>query len=483
MATALGPGSPALAVDFPPAPGIDVFPSTAELCVVVDGLAYHVPLAVDFTTAVAHSSPIGEGSPPDDPAGTAVPTAGCPACDPTVSDSDMTCWPAPPPPWETRAGVPEVHTEMIDVALCGGPCGGACGACGVVPGACTEMCYLAGQPAWDALDSVGQAARYLNSYGEVEPLAVPPAMNFPAGSFFDVKGVVTITPAPAGTSGVFILSDPTNSILMVNRALAGFPPTSGEYAIEAGTKMPGGAGGLCSICNIPIADATAGGAPPWPAVGVICCPASHVPGFPPPPSCGNTGYRIVPDIATGDPAVYPINIPFCNNYTDLRSVFDDISASAGCTAAHVTSFNPDQSTVSWTGPFSGNRALTRGESVWVGTVGSCNGWVIVGADSSGSGGSLVAQGYTFLTVDPDVYQFSLPALTTALDLKDVFGDIPSAASVTHFHPDQSACSWTGPFSCNEPHVTGGDRYTTWDFTVGLRYSVNTAPTKWLPSHY
>ena len=49
--------------------------------------------------------------------------------------------------------------------------------------------------------------------------------------------VMRALPPPAGTSGAFVLADPTNSILMANPTLGAFPPTLGSsYTITAGTK-------------------------------------------------------------------------------------------------------------------------------------------------------------------------------------------------------------------------------------------------------
>ena len=249
-----------------PGQGQDVFASSSSLCVVIDGRSYgSLAKATDPGTLVGRSDGMVEGTPPDT-TGSAVPITGCPVCDASVSDTDMTCF---PPGFPETGGTREVHTEMLDLHLCH-----SCSVCTcAAPHSCDTICYLAGQSAFDALNSIGAAGKYRNSYGEVESKdpAGNPANDFPATSFFDIKGVVTVSPAPAGTSGVFVLADLTDSILMVNGTLGAFPPTLGSsYTIAAGSKLPGGAGGACSICNIPLADAVSGA-----VVGYLCCPPVH----------------------------------------------------------------------------------------------------------------------------------------------------------------------------------------------------------------
>lgn len=233
-----------------------------------------------------------------------------------------------------------------------------------------------------------------------------------------------------------------------------------------------------------------------------------------PDTCSNTGVKMVPDFALGDPNFYPINIPCCNNYTDLVSVFNDISSSAGCTAAQITSFNPDRSSCSWTGPFTCNRPLQCAEVPWVSTVGPCNGWVIVGANCA-SGSPLIAAARVITVVDPLRTFFGPDQPPCAKHMKDVFceialdcdaiGNSPTVAAVTHWHRDpvtgdDLSCSWTGAFTCNYPYVTGGGRpgggpgcngpniyHCSFDSVVGWPDQIlqpsAPIPHKWLPCKY
>lgn len=180
----------------------------------------------------------------------------------------------------------------------------------------------------------------------------------------------------------------------------------------------------------------------------------------------NMGFKFVPNIATADPDVYDVSLPLNNNYTDLASIYNDINGSAGCSAASVTVFNPDQSACAWTGPFSCNTAVASGQGIRVTTGGACTGWVIVGSHNP-------AFSFSFPTADPDIYDVSVPYHTTKTDLAGLFSEIPNAYSVTVFNPDQSACAWTGPFSCN----------TTLTIGQGVRVTVSPAGTPWTPSHY
>jgi len=178
----------------------------------------------------------------------------------------------------------------------------------------------------------------------------------------------------------------------------------------------------------------------------------------------NMGFKFVPNLATGDPDIYQISLPFNNNYVDIQDVFDDISASAGCSAAAVTVFHPDQSTCAWTGSLSCNEAVGSARGVRVGTIGPCTGWVIVGSHNPALTVSV--------PLDPLILDASIPYHTTKTDLAGLFSEIPNAAQVTKFNADQSTCGWTGPLSCNVP------------ITIGESYRISaTVAGPWSPSHY
>lgn len=179
----------------------------------------------------------------------------------------------------------------------------------------------------------------------------------------------------------------------------------------------------------------------------------------------NMGFKFTANIATGDPDIYDVSIPLNNNYTSLQGIYDDISASSGCTASSVTIFAPDQSSCSWIGAGSCNAPYNPGKGIRVTTAGACTAWIIVGSHNP----SFL---YSFPTVDPDIYDIALPYHTTRTTTETLFNEIPNAASVTKFAPDQSTCSWIGAGSCNTT-IAIGDAY---------RVSVSAAST-WGPSHY
>lgn len=181
----------------------------------------------------------------------------------------------------------------------------------------------------------------------------------------------------------------------------------------------------------------------------------------------NMGFKIVPNLALQDPNVYEISIPLNNNYTDLKSIFDDIGTNCPNGASSVTHFAPDQSSCTWNGPFSCSNPLAGGQAVRVTVaVTGCATWVIVGSHNP----SFV---YTFPLVDPNIYEISVPYHTTRTNIRELFDEIPNASSISRFHPDQSSCVWNGPFSCSEP-ITIGEGYWV---TVGV------AASTWVPSHY
>jgi hypothetical protein len=180
----------------------------------------------------------------------------------------------------------------------------------------------------------------------------------------------------------------------------------------------------------------------------------------------NMGFKFVPNIATADPDVYDISIPDNNNYGTLSDIYNDISTSPGCTAASVTVFNPDQSSCTWAGDFTCDQPYVPGQGIRVTTAGACTGWVIVGSHNP----ALVR---TFSLADPSIFDESVPYHTTATDLATLFAEIPNAASVTVFNPDQSSCTWAGDFTCNVALAIG----------QGVRVTVSVAGTNWTPSHY
>ena len=179
----------------------------------------------------------------------------------------------------------------------------------------------------------------------------------------------------------------------------------------------------------------------------------------------NMGFKFTANIATADPDIYDISIPLNNNYASLQSIYDDISASSGCSAAQVTIFNPDQSSCSWIGAGSCNAPYLPGQGIRVSTAGPCTAWVIVGSHNPG-------YLFSFGLADPNIYDIALPYHTTRTSTETLFNEIPNAAQVTKFFPDQSSCSWIGAGSCNVA-ITIGDAY---------RISVS-APSNWTPSHY
>ncbi len=284
LAVALAPPA---AAQFPAA-GIDQFISNAPLAVQIGNCATggsrcannadctvgdcnftrYSGRGVDPATTVGRSATHTQGS-ASDTGGTTVPITGCAACDPTVADSDLACKPlAPPNPAWQLAGLPEVHTEILSLELCG-----PCNPDPTKSAPCIEICYKAGQPAFAALAALAppQTGKYRNSYGEIERLiGAPQSTDFPAKSFFDVKGVVTIDTSatagiqgPAGTSGVFLLrnfSTAAATLLMVRNSISQLPPHNGTgYTPEPGNTAFNQTVANCGVLPMEIEDASAAG--------------------------------------------------------------------------------------------------------------------------------------------------------------------------------------------------------------------------------
>ena len=191
----------------------------------------------------------------------------------------------------------------------------------------------------------------------------------------------------------------------------------------------------------------------------------------------NMGFKFVPNIANGAPAVYDISIPLNNNYTTLRSIFDDINASAGCSAAAVINFNNSPigtGSCTWAGPFTCDSTYHKGESVWVKVAAStsCTGWVVVGSHDP-------SFQFSFTQNQPARYEVSVPYHTTETSLASLYAEIPSCSSVdaagNGTSPAQTHCTWAGPFTCNQPLSIGQG--------VAIKVNSPTLPVQWTPSHY
>jgi hypothetical protein len=241
---------------LPPA-GIDSFPTFSPFCVTINGVTYRADVQ-DPSTTVSRSAPTTEGGEGALP----MPIIGCPACSITAADADMPCF---PPGLGGPAARREIHTEMLALGMCGAATDGR------------VVCYLAGQPAANALAGrVPGQANYRNSFGEVvsKDLTGNPALDLPASSFWAIRSVVTITPPPPGTSGVFFTKDP---LLMLLDPVATLPPPLDVfYRNVAGITNEAG-GGTCGALPIALYDAgpIGGPAPPDVPVGQICCGAVH----------------------------------------------------------------------------------------------------------------------------------------------------------------------------------------------------------------
>lgn len=117
-----------------------------------------------------------------------------------------------------------------------------------------EVAYLAGQPAFDAIQAVGGVPNiYENSFGEVESLDPDgnPDNDFPASSFWAVRGVVEIDPPPPNTCGLFYARDP---ILMHISPLDTLPPLRGFYEAVWGDVVEGGSLPVCGALPVPLYD-------------------------------------------------------------------------------------------------------------------------------------------------------------------------------------------------------------------------------------
>lgn len=220
---------------FPPL-GVDTMQTSSMFSVTIGGVNYFANVS-DPSTTVGRSAATTDGN------AAAVPVAvgGCLVCQATIADADITCWaPGMGGPGTRR----EVRVEMLSLDMCGTTSGGV------------TVCYKAGQPAWDALNALGQAGLYRNSFGEVQSNNPAGTANtdFPAQSSWAIHGVVTITPPPPGTSGVFYATAPA---CMNFGSVPMFPPPSGlsNYGNVGGTVSPDGVGAACGSLPIALFDA------------------------------------------------------------------------------------------------------------------------------------------------------------------------------------------------------------------------------------
>jgi hypothetical protein len=187
----------------------------------------------------------------------------------------------------------------------------------------------------------------------------------------------------------------------------------------------------------------------------------------------NMGFKLVPNLALADPQVYEISIPANNNYTDLKSIFDDISSNCPAGAASVSHIRTDQTACTWTGPFScppeplpgcfGVRVSVTDSGGGAG----CGSWIIVGSANP-------SQICSFPLADPQIYEDSVPYHTTQTNTAGLFGEISNAAEVCKVRTDGTANCWTGPFSTTPDPIVIGEGYII---------SVSNAGTTWVPSHY
>lgn len=238
---------------FPAGPAIDPsFPTASPFLVIINGVTYSTMLN-DPAMVVTRSAVTTEGS----EGAEAVSNTGYAACSATVSDADIGCF---PPDLGTEAARRELHAEMLSLNMSGTAVG-------------RNVRYLAGQPAYDALNALGQAALYQNSCGEVVSLdpTGDPNNDFPARSFWAVRGVVKITPAPINTSGVFFAK---SLILMDLGTVNKLPPVGSTYANYVnGTTNEDGTGLPCGALPTELFDATNSIGP---SVGYIEGSVTHV---------------------------------------------------------------------------------------------------------------------------------------------------------------------------------------------------------------
>jgi hypothetical protein len=174
--------------------------------------------------------------------GVPVPTDGCTVCQGNVADSDISCW--PPGSGLGSGAKRELHTEILFLQL-RGP---------TLQFPFAEVAYLAGQPAFDAIQAVGGSSTiYENSFGEVESLdpSGNPDNDFPASSFWAVRGVVEIDPPPPNTCGLFYARDP---ILMYASPVDTLPPENGFYEAVLGGVVEGGGGAPCGDLPVDLYD-------------------------------------------------------------------------------------------------------------------------------------------------------------------------------------------------------------------------------------
>ena len=251
FAVLLAPASVALGQLFPAIKGWDTLPTSSPFHVTI-GLDSYSAFVTDPATKAGYSGVFAEQEEATSPA-REVDTAGYLACSNTVSDADIGCFPSGLP---NEPGRREIHTEMLSLNLSG-------------KNGEVTVTYLAGQPAADALAGRPGAVWYRNSCGEMVSLSPNPnASDFPARSFWAIHGVVTITPAPPNTCGVFYTKDP---FLMDLNPVNSIPPSGSLYNFVPGNSEEDWTGTACGALPVALYDADSNL-----AVGRIDCPAKHI---------------------------------------------------------------------------------------------------------------------------------------------------------------------------------------------------------------
>jgi hypothetical protein len=170
---------------------------TIQFTPLFGGGTFTSPLLFDGATKVGRSNPHLHGDGTDTGGASVCIVAGCGTTS-TVKDADFAVVPPTDgtPFDQGPLGTDEIHTEIVSLNMTSF----------APPG----FAVRAGNPTFPGI---------MRSIGEVESLAAPPGMGFPAESFFDIFVEVDIPGAP----GLTLFN--SSPLLIENGSLAAFPPT------------------------------------------------------------------------------------------------------------------------------------------------------------------------------------------------------------------------------------------------------------------
>lgn len=155
-------------------------------------------------------------------------------------------------------------------------------------------------------------------------------------------------------------------------------------------------------------------------------------------TASNMGFKFVPQIpGTAGNNAFNLSLPWNNNYTDAKSLFNDLGAGI----QRVARLEANSKFTSWNGPNGGNNfPIVKGSAYLVYGSGAGQTPVIVGSHDPN---------FTFNFVAGQAYNAAAPYHQTLTDAKGLFNSIAAACPgavqrVTKIGANSKFTSWNGP---------------------------------------